>query len=192
MAQANRFSPGQVIAFGHTKRGQNIIFRMPKKEDVQVLWKFINKIVKEDTYVSTSEPISLKDEKAFLDSRLSGLKTQHAIYVTAWVGKELAGVCGIDRRVSGQRRTPHVGRFGITVAKKFRAQGVGKQISLVAMEAAQTGIPGLKIIELEVFSANATAIALYKKLGFKQYGRLPKGLLYKGKYMDEVFMYKNV
>ncbi|MEK7540043.1 MAG: GNAT family protein [Patescibacteria group bacterium] len=192
MSRSIRFTPGQILAFGHTKRGQEIIFRLPQKEDVQALWKFINKIVKEDTYVSTSEPISLKDEKAFLDSRLSGLKTQHAIYITAWVGKELAGVCGIDRKVSGQRRTPHVGKFGITIAKKFRAQGVGKQISLVALEAAQTGIPGLKIIELEVFGTNAPAVALYKKLSFKQYGKLPKGLLYKGKYMDEIFMYKNV
>lgn len=192
MAQTNRFTPGQVLGFGHTKRGQDIVFRFPKKDDVQTLWKLINTIVKEDTYVATSEPISLKDEKAFLESRLSGLKTQHAIYITAWVGKELAGVCGIDRRVSGQRRTPHVGTFGIVIAKKFRAQGVGKQISLVALEAAQTGIPGLKIIELEVFGDNAPAIALYKKLGFKQYGRLPKGLLYKAKYMDEIFMYKNV
>lgn len=192
MSHKNRFTPGQVIAFGHTKGGQDITFRFPKKDDARVLWRFINKIVREDTYVSTSKPVSLKDEKAFLDSRLSGLKTQHAIYITAWVGKELAGVCGIDRRVSGQRRTPHVGTFGIIVAKKFRAQGVGKQISLVALEAAQTGIPGLQIIELEVFGDNAPAVALYKKLGFKPYGRLPKGLFYKGKYMDEIFMYKNV
>lgn len=192
MPRENRFTPGQVIAFGHTKRGQDIILRFPKKEDVRALWKFINKIVGENTFVAASDPVSLKDEQAFLDSRLSGLKTQQAVFLTAWVGKELAGVCGIERRTSGQRRTLHVGGFGITVAKKFRAQGVGRQLSLATLEAAKTGVPGLEIIELGVFATNKAAIALYKKLGFKPYGRLPKSLKYKGKYVDEIFMYKNV
>jgi len=39
---------------------------------------------------------------------------------------------------------------------------------------------------------NPTAKELYKTFGFVEYGSLPKGLLYKGKFEDEVYMYYEV
>lgn len=185
----NRFTEGQVIAFGHTKHGQELIIRVPKLTDVSVLQKFISAVIKEDTYISTSRVPSIKEETNFVRSRLQHLRTQDGVYLTAWVGKQLAGVCGIDRR-GASTRTCHRGGFGITVAKKFRGQGVGRQIALATLDAAQTAVLGLRLIELEVFANNSAAIGLYKKLGFKQYGRLPGGLKFKGKYVDEIFMCK--
>lgn len=188
--KSNRFTPGQILGFGHTKRGQEIIFRCPTSNDVKKLWKFINDITKENVFIGRTEPVSLKDERAFVASRISGLKKQHAVFVTAWVGKELAGVCGIDRPESG--RSTHVGTFGISIGKKFRNQGVGKQIALITLDAAKQSIPGLRVVRLEVFSSNHPAVTLYKKLGFKPYGQLPNGLFYKNKYFDDVLMYKTI
>lgn len=189
--RGNRFSPGQVVAFGHTKRGQELVIRTLRMSDVAVLRKFINTVIAEDTYVATSSPKSTKEETAFVRGRLKDLHDQDGVYLMAWVGKTLAAVCGIERRGSSTR-TCHRGRLGITVAKKFRNQGIGRQLGLAAVDAAKRGVPGLKIIELEVFAINPSAITLYKKLGFKQYGRLPRGLIYKGNHADELFMYKTV
>jgi RimJ/RimL family protein N-acetyltransferase len=33
---------------------------------------------------------------------------------------------------------------------------------------------------------------MYQKFGFIEYGTLPKGILYKGEYIDEIKMYKEV
>ncbi len=47
-----------------------------------------------------------------------------------------------------------------------------------------------KKISLAVFSTNKNAIALYKKLGFKQEGRCPRDMIIAGKYVDSILMYK--
>jgi RimJ/RimL family protein N-acetyltransferase len=33
---------------------------------------------------------------------------------------------------------------------------------------------------------------MYEKFGFKEYGRLPGGLLYRGEPTDEILMYKEI
>jgi RimJ/RimL family protein N-acetyltransferase len=45
-------------------------------------------------------------------------------------------------------------------------------------------------VSLAVFSTNANAIKLYKKLGFKQEGRCPRDMIIGGKYADSILMYK--
>ncbi len=47
-----------------------------------------------------------------------------------------------------------------------------------------------KKISLAVFSTNKNAIALYKKLGFKQEGRCLGDMIINGKYVDSILMYK--
>lgn len=50
----------------------------------------------------------------------------------------------------------------------------------------------LKILTLEVYSTNKRAIHVYEKLGFKETGRIPKGLFRNGKYIDQVVMVKEL
>jgi len=45
------------------------------------------------------------------------------------------------------------------------------------------------MIILDVYSLNINAQNLYKKLGFKEAGCLPKTILYRGQYIDEIKMY---
>ena len=46
----------------------------------------------------------------------------------------------------------------------------------------------LNNIDLQVFNFNENAIACYKKLGFKEYGRRHEAYYCNGKYYDEIFM----
>ncbi|MEM5834891.1 MAG: GNAT family protein [Candidatus Aenigmatarchaeota archaeon] len=39
---------------------------------------------------------------------------------------------------------------------------------------------------------NKVAIKLYKKFGFKQVARIPKIFIYKGKYVDDIWMMKKL
>ena len=51
---------------------------------------------------------------------------------------------------------------------------------------------GLKSIQLEVFSKNKRASHLYKSVGFKRAGVIPKKYKYKGKYEDGEIMYMKI
>jgi ribosomal protein S18 acetylase RimI-like enzyme len=50
----------------------------------------------------------------------------------------------------------------------------------------------LKIVTLEVYSTNSIAQGLYQKMGFVQFGLLPKGISRAGAFEDAILMYKNV
>lgn len=60
----------------------------------------------------------------------------------------------------------------------------------LTLKEADKNLPKLRIITLGVFSDNALAQKMYEKFGFKEYGRLPKGVLHKNKYVDHIYMYK--
>jgi ribosomal protein S18 acetylase RimI-like enzyme len=53
---------------------------------------------------------------------------------------------------------------------------------------AQAKTMDLKILILEVYATNKRAIHLYKKIGFHETGRIPKGLYRNGNYIDEVII----
>ena len=52
---------------------------------------------------------------------------------------------------------------------------------------------GYEQAELEVIATNEGAIALYEKLGFKEYGRFPDNMKYSdGTYADALWMMKKL
>ena len=79
--------------------------------------------------------------------------------------------------------------IGITIGeKKARGKGIGT----LAMQFLEQQIvdAGLKRIELGVFEFNTSAIALYKKLGFSEIGRIPDFTFWKGKKWQDIRMEK--
>jgi len=51
---------------------------------------------------------------------------------------------------------------------------------------------GLKILTLTVFATNKIAIHVYKKVGFKEVGRIPKAIYRNEKYIDRIIMVKEI
>jgi RimJ/RimL family protein N-acetyltransferase len=101
----------------------------------------------------------------------------------------LIGIAGIDMK---DKTESHEGVFGISLAKDYRGEGIGKILMRLVLEEAESNLPPLRIITLGVFSNNSLAMEMYKKFGFKEYGRLPKGVLHRGEYVDHVYMYKSI
>ncbi len=56
------------------------------------------------------------------------------------------------------------------------------------LEVVKKELKGLHMIELSVFVNNEIAIKLYKSCGFKEVGRIPEKIRYKGEYVDEIVM----
>jgi ribosomal protein S18 acetylase RimI-like enzyme len=60
------------------------------------------------------------------------------------------------------------------------------------LKEAEKELGELKIVTLEVYATNEVAQNLYKKMGFVEYGKLPKGVMRSGTFEDRLMMYKNI
>ena len=58
---------GKIVYKGKSKKGNEIIIRYPEKSDLNELWRYINKLSKEKTFVRfQGEEITLKEEEKFV------------------------------------------------------------------------------------------------------------------------------
>lgn len=181
---------GKIVFKGHSKGGKEIVIRYPNKNDVQLMWEYINKISKERTFISyQGEEVSLEEEEKFLNSQLEKIAKNLAILLLVICGEKVIGISGIDMK---SRIEKHIGVFGISIAKDFRGEGIGSQLMQLVISEAEKNIPQLEIITLGIFSNNDLAKQMYKKFGFVEYGILPRGIKLEKGYADGVYMYKTV
>ena len=67
----------------------------------------------------------------------------------------------------------HRADFGISIDQAYWGLGIGRALTEACIESA--GIAGYKQLELNVVADNIRAIDMYKKAGFVEFGRNPKG-----------------
>jgi RimJ/RimL family protein N-acetyltransferase len=107
-------------------------------------------------------------------------------YLVAVRGNELIGHALLDPLHLIAIR--HVVHLTIAVHPGFQGEGVGEALLSRLVEWAKSA-KEIEKIELHVRSGNLRAIALYKKLGFTEEGRLKKRVkVADGQYFDDVLM----
>ncbi len=88
----------------------------------------------------------------------------------------------------GLKAVAHIMRLTIAVHEGHQGQGVGKLLLSHLIEWA-TSTPSVEKIELHVRATNHAAIALYKKMGFAEEGRLKKRIkISETEYLDDLTM----
>ncbi len=93
-------------------------------------------------------------------------------WMRVWVAREAGEIVGhVDLRARGEPSTSHRALLGIGILAAHRGRGLGKQLMAVAIDWART--QPLAWIDLATFSDNTAALALYRKLGFVETGRIP-------------------
>lgn len=183
------FIPGQIIKTFFAKDGTQVTLRYPMIEDLDEFTSYINKLSSEDTYITYSgEEVSRDDEEKFLKEKIEKIEQQDSILLCAFDGKNLIGICNIDRDFSSKKRGLHKAILGLSINNDYRSEGIGMKLAESAIEEAKNNIPGLRMILLKVYSENKIAQKLYKKLGFKIVGTIPGGILYKNTYIAEIEM----
>jgi RimJ/RimL family protein N-acetyltransferase len=182
--------PGEIVFKNKTIKGNKILIRYPTKRDVHILRNYINILSKEQTFIMfQGEQVSLEEEIEYLNKQIEKIENNKAVKLLVFNKNKLIGVSDITMQ---DRASDHIGAFGITVAKEFRNQGIGKLLMKLVLEEAKKKIKDLKIISLGLFAGNKIATKMYKKFGFREYGKLPKGLKYKNSYVDHIYLYKNI
>ena len=109
----------------------------------------------------------------------------HDAVFGAFVGGELAGLCGID--VDMRAKVRHKGHvFGMYVPSERAGQGVGG--ALIARVVAHARERGLRQVALTVTAGNDAARRVYERAGFAITGREPHAIRVDGQAHDKLFM----
>lgn len=181
---------GKIVYQGITPRGTVIIIRYPEPIDAPAMTEYINALSDERTFVTyQGEHETLESETKFLSSTLEKIRNKRSIMLLVFGNSNLVGISGIELGIKTNR---HVGVLGISIAKNFRGEGTGKLLMEYILKEGVNNLPGLEIITLGVFSENKLAINWYKKLGFIESGRFPKGVKLENGYQDHIYMYMSV
>ena len=91
----------------------------------------------------------------------------------------------------GKIKMHHRGNVAIAVLKEFWNLGIGKKI-LICLEGFAKDL-GLSQIELDYYSGNKRARALYDKIGFIETGKTPNAIILKdGRGYDSIKMVKGI
>ena len=76
--------------------------------------------------------------------------------------------------------------WGVFTSPRYRRQGLSRQVVEAAVEHAFNN--GVSRINLQVYVPNEPAIALYKSIGFVEYGVEPEAVCINGQYYDGIHM----
>lgn len=180
----------KIVYQGKTKTGKEIIIRYPDFSDLDELFRYINELSDERTFIRyQGEHETLESETKYLKSKLEEIANKKAVHLLVFSNNNLIAASDVHMKDKTEK---HVGIFGISVAREFRNEGIGKLLMEKVFEEARKEIPQLKIVTLEVYQKNSIARRVYEGFGFKEYGLLPNGIMRDNAFEDEVLMYKNI
>ncbi len=179
-----KFIQGKIIKKFKSKKGNDVFFRYPKKEDLDDMLVFVNGLIDEDTFVMVSgKHISRTKEKKFLDNTLSGMKKGNKIQLVATVNGKFAGNCELRR---GERRKRHVGDIGIALSKAYREEGIGRELLKTLLHEGKK--LGLRLLTISCMEHNSRALHVYESVGFTRAGMIPGAFRYRGRDVGEIFL----
>ena len=152
--------------------GRTCTLRNGTAEDGQALLDIFNLTHAQTDYLLTYPEESThtaQEEAEFLKQKT---ESTDEIELLAEVDGAVVGSAGIGC-VGRREKTRHRARFGISVDKAYWGLGIGRALTEACVECAKNA--GYIQLELEAVAENQNALALYKSVGFAEYGRNPKG-----------------
>lgn len=171
--------------------GEKIIVRNAVPEDAERLLAFASEVLAEATEFFVTEPDevprTVEEEGKFLQENLDA---QGNIALVAENQGVIVGYLNFHN--NNRRRQKHRGSFGMSVGKNWRGKGVGSALLQTLLEWAEENSLIEKVC-LGVYPTNGRGMALYKKFGFVEEGRLIKEVkMPDGTYVDTILMYRFV
>lgn len=171
-------------------KGKKVLYRHPTMDDAEDILEYTNSIIEEGKYFVTEEKLSLEEEKENLKEVIERVEENKTVFILLEVDGKVVGGASVS---SKKGRMAHMGDIGMGIKKGFRGRGFGTKLLKITIEKAKEKINTKIFIADSVFGNNKRAINLYKKLGFKEIGRIEKGLrLPNDKYTDHITFVKRV
>ncbi len=130
---------------------------------------------------SPSELTSL----SVIDTISTFTSTQKGVYLVAEWENQIVGHAFLEPLEL--HSLCHVAQLNLAVHRGWERKGIGTHLLKQLLEWAKNS-PTIKKIELHVRATNIPAIALYKKMGFQEEGRLTKRVKVGDDYVDDIIM----
>ena len=124
-----------------------------------------------DYLLSYPDELSVDDEqeaRSLEETERSG----NEVELVAIIDGRIVGSAGVSA-VRSRRKVAHRARFGISILKECWGMGIGRALMESCIDCARRA--GYAQLELEVVAGNERAVFLYRRAGFEEYGRNPRG-----------------
>ena len=135
-----------------------------------------------DAFGSTYEKEAERDVAQFEDRVMSGC------IFGAFSAERIVGMAGFNQQ-SGEKFRHKGVLWGMYVTPEFRNAGIGEDLVTAVLDHAKDLVD---LVTLSVVTENASALALYSKMGFQTYGLESRALKIKDSYLSETLMVRNL
>ena len=152
--------------------GQELLVRNDVASDARALRETTQR-----THAQTDYLLSYPDEQRADDEQEARLlaeteRSNNEVELVAVVDGQIVGSAGVTV-VGGRRKVAHRARFGISILKEYWGMGIGRVLMDACIDCARRACYAQ--LELEVVADNERALSLYRRTGFEEYGRNPRG-----------------
>ena len=154
------------------KDGRACILRNGTASDGQALLDIFNLTHTHTDYLLSYPKESTHTVQQEADFLKQKTESADEIELLAELDGKVVGSAGIGC-VGRKEKIRHRAEFGISVDKAYWGLGIGRALTEACIECARTA--GYVQLELEAVAENKSALALYRSVGFVEYGRNPKG-----------------
>ena len=154
------------------KDGRRCLIRNATAHDAEDILLHLKKIYEETNFLlpyPDEKGFSIEEEKSFLSQKE---ESAAEVQLCALVGDVIVGLASVST-IGAWEKINHRAEFGLSIEKDFWRLGIGSELTAACIDCATKA--GFRQLELEVVGDNRNAIDLYKKMGFVEYGRNPRG-----------------
>ena len=167
------------------KDGRRCLIRNATAHDAEDILLNLKKVHEETNFLLTypdEKGFSIEEEKSFLSQKE---ESAAEVQLCALVGDVIVGLAGVAP-IGAREKIHHRAELGVSIEKDFWHLGIGSALTKASLECATKS--GFRQLELEVVADNENAIALYKKIGFVEYGRNPRGFILRNSDYQELIL----
>ncbi|MBO8157792.1 MAG: GNAT family N-acetyltransferase [Bacillaceae bacterium] len=169
------------------KNNQPFVIQNAETHDAEQILAYTKNVMAESKFLMTEASefnLTVEQEQILIDQLLND---ENKLMICAKLEDEIIGT--LDFHNGSRKRNLHQGYFGMSVAKQYRGQGVGKALVETLIAWAEEN-PVIEKVGLEVFAENLPAIRLYESFGFLEEGRKKHAAKINGKTHDLILMAK--
>ncbi len=171
------------------KNGKEATFRSPRREDAAELLAYLRQTAEETDFVlryPEEITMTVEQEETFIE-RIN--QSSNNYMILCLVDGKHAGNCALQ--FHDKIKVRHRGEVAIALVKEFWGMGIGTLMFEEMIRLAREC--GAQQLELGMVDGNERGLALYRKMGFREYGRLPNAFRQKdGTVRDEILMVREL
>jgi len=165
--------------------GREAVLDWARKKDLPEILEVANDVIREGIYGSY-EPYTSKGQLAWFEQNTKTGILKQDFFLIARVDGKVVGGANVVPDPEGHVYA-HVAHYNIFISKNFRNLGLGTILTKEFVKIAKQH--GVEILQLGVYASNKRAFHVYEKCGFKQAGRLTRGIKFSdGTYTDQILM----